>query len=57
MHSPHLNIAETMWRHLKRGWLRADDYTDDDSLAYALNRCLANIGVNLKINFSPFNAN
>ena len=56
-YSPHLNIAQTMWRHLKGGWLRADDYTDDDSLAYDLNRCLANIGVNLKINFSPFNAN
>lgn len=56
-YSPHLNIAETMWRHLKGGWLRAEDYLNDDSLAYALNRCMANIGVHLKINFSPFNAN
>jgi transposase len=56
-YSPHLNIAETMWRHLKGGWLRAEDYQDNESLAYALNRCMANIGVNLKINFKPFNAN
>lgn len=56
-HSPHLNIAETMWRHLKGGWLRAEDYLDDESLAYALNRCMANIGVNLTIDFSPFIAN
>jgi transposase len=56
-YSPHLNIAETMWRHLKGGWLRAEDYLDNQSLAYALNRCMANIGHELKINFSPFNAN
>lgn len=56
-YSPHLNIAETMWRHLKGGWLRAEDYLDNESLAYALNRCMANIGRNLKINFCPLNAN
>jgi transposase len=56
-YSPHLNIAETLWRHLKGGWLRAEDYLDNESLAYALNRCMANIGYHLKINFSPFNAN
>jgi hypothetical protein len=46
-----------LWRHLKGGWLRAEDYLDNESLAYALNRCMANIGYHLKINFSPFNAN
>lgn len=56
-YSPHLNIAETMWRHLKGGWLKAEDYLEDESLAYALNRCMANVGSNLMINFSPFNAN
>lgn len=56
-YSPHLNIAQTMWRHLKGGWLRAEDYLHDQSLAYALNRCMANIGHRLMINFSPFNAN
>lgn len=56
-YSPQLNIAETMWRHLKGGWLRAEDYLDKESLAYALNRCMASIGTNLKIKFSQFNAN
>lgn len=56
-YSPHLNIAETMWRKLKMEWLTPEDYLEKDSLLYAVNRCMANIGTNLKINFSPFNAN
>lgn len=55
-YSPHLNIAETLWRHMKGGWLRPEDYCDDETLAYAVNRCLANVGQCLNINFSPFNA-
>jgi transposase len=54
---PHLNIAETMWRQLKGGWLRPEDYWDKELLAYALNQCMASIGNNLTIKFSPFNAN
>ena len=54
---PHLNIAETLWRHLKGGWLVPEDYATDDGLAYALNRCLANVGKSLKIKFNKFNAN
>jgi hypothetical protein len=56
-YSPHLNIAETLWRHLKGGWLGPTDYLQDDDLAYGVNRCLANVGKSLKINFSPFNTN
>lgn len=56
-YSPHLNIAETLWRQLKTGWLNPNDYFDDETLAYAVNRCLTNVGNHLKINFSPFNAN
>jgi transposase len=56
-YSPHLNIAETLWRHLKGGWLKPDDYLQKDSLFYSINRCMANIGNKCKINFSPFNAN
>ena len=52
-YSPQLNIAETVWRHLKGGWLQPDDYRQDDRLAYAVNRCLANVGKELKIKFSP----
>lgn len=56
-YSPHLNITETLWRHLKGGWLNPQDYATADDLAYALNRCLHNVGKSLKIKFSPFNAN
>ena len=56
-YSPHLNIAETLWRHLKTGWLTPPDYATADDLAYALNRCMHNVGESLKIKFSPFNAN
>lgn len=56
-YSPHLNIAETMWRKLKTEWIIPEDYLEKDSLFYAVNRCMANIGTNLKIYFSPFNTN
>ncbi len=56
-YSPHLNIAETVWRHLKGGWLRPEDYAGNDELAYATNRCLAAFGKELRIQFSPFNEN
>ena len=42
---------------LKLEWLDPEDYLDKDQLFYAVNRCLANVGVNLKINFSKFNLN
>jgi transposase len=54
-YSPHLNLAETLWRKLKREWLRPEDYLEKDTLFYAVNRCLANVGHELGINFSPFN--
>ena len=56
-YSPHLNIAETIWRKLKKEWLNPEDYLDKDKLFYAVNRCLANLGHDLMINFSHFNVN
>jgi len=56
-YSPHLNIAETIWRKLKTEWLNPEDYASKDSLAYATNRCLANLGGFLKIKFSEFSIN
>ena len=50
-YSPHLNIAETLWRILKGKWLRPVDYLYTDALLYATNRALAAIGSGLKINF------
>ncbi len=51
-YSPHLNIAETLWRILKGKWLRPADYCSTDSLLYATNRALAAIGSELNIKFA-----
>ena len=51
-YSPHLNIAETLWRILKGKWLRPADYVSTDSLLYATNRALAAVGSELYINFA-----
>jgi hypothetical protein len=51
-YSPHLNIAETLWRKLKKEWLDPPDYLTKDNLAYALNRCMADMATGHKINFS-----
>jgi transposase len=56
-YSPHLNIAETMWRKLKKEWLNPEDYLYKDNLFYAVNRCMADLGHNLNIKFSNFNIN
>ena len=56
-YSPQLNIAETLWRKIKAEWIVPEDYLEKDTLFYAVNRCLANVGKNLTINFSNFNAN
>ena len=51
-YSPHLNIAETLWRIMKGKWLRPQDYTCADTLFYATNRILAAIGKEIKINYT-----
>lgn len=51
-YSPHLNIAETLWRILKGKWLRPVDYCSTDSLLYATDRALAALGTELNINFT-----
>ena len=56
-YSPHLNIAETLWRKLKKEWLDPQDYLSQDHLAYTLNRCLADMGHGQKINFSIWKNN
>ena len=49
-YSPHLNIAETLWRILKGKWIRVQDYASTDTLFYAANRILAAVGEDLFIN-------
>jgi transposase len=53
-YSPHLNIAETLWRKLKYEWLQPSDYADAQTLFYQTRQALAAVGSLLKINFSEF---
>jgi Transposase and inactivated derivatives len=55
-YSPHLNIAETLWRIMKGRWIRPQDYSSHETLFYTTNRILAAIGVELKINYSHYAA-
>lgn len=50
-YSPHLNIAEILWRMLKGKWLQTRDYITSDTLFYAANRALATMGDGIVINF------
>lgn len=54
-YSPHLNLAETVWRKLKYEWLRAEDYLSKGNLQYAVKQALWAFGKSLRINFSGFN--
>ncbi len=54
-YSPHLNIAETVWRKLKYEWLAATDYEDGQRLRYSVRQIFNEFGRGLKINFSEFN--
>jgi len=53
-YSPHLNIAETVWRKLKYEWLSAADYESKGHLQYAVRQALSAFGRSLKILFSGF---
>lgn len=51
-YSPHLNLAETLWRKLKYEWLRPHDYRSFTNLQDATRRALAAVGSRLTIAFS-----
>lgn len=53
-YSPHLNVAETLWRKLKYEWLQACDYAEKDLLCLRVRQALAAVGNGLKIDFKPF---
>ncbi len=53
-YSPHLNIAEVLWRKLKYQWLRPQDYLETETLFYQVRQALAAVGTLLKIHFAPF---
>ena len=48
-YSPHLNLAETLWRIMKTKWIRPQDYASSDNLFYTVNRALAAVGDTLGI--------
>lgn len=50
-YSPHLNIAETLWRFLKGQWIQPADYASTDNLFYAVNRALGALGDTNLIDF------
>jgi transposase len=54
-YSPHLNIAERLWRKLKYEWLQPLDYETTDGLFYQVRQALSAVGKGLKIRFSEFN--
>ncbi len=53
-YSPHLNIVEVLWRHLKYQWLRPQDYLDTQALFYQVRQALAAVGTLLNIQFKTF---
>jgi transposase len=53
-YSPHLNIAEHLWKHLKYFWLQPQMYTSKQLLFYSVSLALAAFGTLLTIEFSPF---
>ena len=53
-YSPHLNIAELLWRKLKYEWLRPEDYADKETLRFAVWQALTAVGGALNIAFSDF---
>jgi transposase len=54
-YSPHLNIAETLWRVLKGKWLEVKDYLSADTLFEATKQYLSEVGTTRTIQFAPFN--
>lgn len=53
-YSPHLNIAEILWKKLKYEWLQPSDYTEKSLLCYRVWQILAAMGRDLSIAFKPF---
>lgn len=56
-YSPHLNIAETLWRVMKGKWLEVKDYSSAQTLFEATKKCLSEVGITRTIHFSPFTIN
>lgn len=53
-YSPHLNLAEHLWKHLKYFWLQPEMYASKQLLFYHLWLAIAALGTLLTIEFSKF---
>lgn len=51
-YSPHLNIAETLWRILKTKWIKPCHYIDTSTLFNATHEILDGIGDGYRVNYS-----
>ncbi|MBD5357933.1 MAG: IS630 family transposase, partial [Bacteroides sp.] len=51
-YSPHLNIAETLWRILKGKWIQPHHYGNKHGLFSTVEDILSNVGKQYMINFS-----
>lgn len=51
-YSPHLNIAETLWRILKTKWIKPCHYIDTSTLFNATHEILDGIGEKYRVNYS-----
>ncbi|TXK33770.1 transposase [Pontibacter qinzhouensis] len=54
VYSPHLNIAERLWKELKARWLKPQDSLTTDTLFYAVKMAQAAVGRSLLMNFSDY---
>jgi len=55
-YSPHLNLAEHLWKQLKHYWLQAEMYCSKEVLFYNVTLALRAFGSLLRIEFSQFGA-
>lgn len=51
-YSPHLNRIERLWKQIKHGWLKAQDYLSLNHLTQALTRILTGFGSTFTLDFN-----
>ncbi|MGK5090562.1 IS630 family transposase [Deltaproteobacteria bacterium TL4] len=51
-YSPELNLIEILWKHIKYYWLSLSAYLSFDALRKEVDRVLANVGIEYKIQFT-----
>jgi transposase len=56
-YSPHLNIIERQWLEIKQRYLKPEDYANFETLEYAIQMALMEIGKDLYLKFSQFKYN